>query len=80
MTGASNRFERQAAKVGAALWIVALIAALVLCEWLLAPGGGRHRIDGYGTGPGPARALVMREWKPNTDYRFAPMPERKLYP
>lgn len=80
MATVSNRFEKHGAWVWTTVWAVSLIAALALCEWLLAPGTGRHRMDGFGTGPGPARGLVMREWKPNTDFRFVPVPERKLYP
>jgi lysophospholipase L1-like esterase len=79
MTAQSNRFERHAGKVLAALWVAGLIAVLAITEWMLSPGRGRYQGDSQSSGPAPARHLVLREWKRNTDYRLAPPAERRLY-
>jgi lysophospholipase L1-like esterase len=79
MASPANRFEKHAAKAMIVLWVVTLIGGIALVEWLLSPGGGRYRASGLSAGHAPARFLVMREWKRNTDYQFAPLEERKKY-
>ena len=36
----------------------------------MTPRSGRYKAGGLSAGPGPARYLVMREWRRNTDYHF----------
>ena len=38
-----NRFDKHARKVLAVVWVVTLIAGVALLEWMLTPGGARHR-------------------------------------
>jgi lysophospholipase L1-like esterase len=64
----------------AVLWILALIGCIALFEWDATPRSGRYKAGGLSAGPGPARYLVMREWKRNTDYQFAPSAERRRHP
>jgi lysophospholipase L1-like esterase len=61
------------------VWALALAAGVSLFEWVARPSSGRHAASGLSSGPGPARYLVMREWKRSTDYRFAPLEARKHY-
>ena len=43
-----------------AIWALALIAGIALYEWDVTPRSGRYKAGGQGSGPGPARYLVMR--------------------
>src|SRR5262249_50764648 len=79
MPNPANRFNKHATKALVALWALSLLAGLLLLEWVLAPGGKRHRASALSAGPASARYLVMREWKRNTDYQFTPPAERKKY-
>jgi lysophospholipase L1-like esterase len=63
-----------------AVWLLALVGGIAIFEWDAKPAAGRHAAGSSGSGPGPARYLVMREWKRNTDYQFTPVPARKRYP
>ncbi|HEY5829572.1 MAG TPA: hypothetical protein VIV01_14520, partial [Hyphomicrobiaceae bacterium] len=63
MPAQPNRFDKHARKVLALVWVVALIAGVALLEWMLTPGGGRHRSSAHSAGPSPARHIVMREWR-----------------
>lgn len=74
-----NRFERHSGKITVLVWIVFLVAALALAEWLLAPRGGRHASRALSDSPVPARHLIMREWRRETDYLYAPPPARGLF-
>jgi lysophospholipase L1-like esterase len=76
MPTSPNRFEKHAGKTLAVVWVVTLAAGVALLEWALTPGGGRHRSYAHSTGPSPARHLVMREWRRDTDYTF-PTPEAR---
>ncbi len=79
MAARTNRFEKHARKALIVLWAVTLVAGVALLEWALSPGGGRYRASGLNPGPGPARHLVLREWRRNTDYQFLPTEARKRY-
>jgi lysophospholipase L1-like esterase len=74
-----TRFDKYSRKIMLGFWLVVIIAGLVTFEWYLTPASGRYQAYGSASGPGPERRLVMREWEPNTDYRFAPTPERGRY-
>lgn len=74
-----TRFDKHSGKIALAFWLVLIVAGLASLEWFLTPGNGRYRAYGSASGPGPERHLVMREWEPNTNYRFAPTPERRRY-
>ena len=63
-----------------AIWVMAAIVGIALFEWDMTPASGRHNAGGQGAGPGPARYLVVREWRRNTDYQFVPSAARKRYP
>jgi lysophospholipase L1-like esterase len=52
---------------------------VALLEWALSPGGGRYRASGLNPGPAPARHLVLREWRRDTDHEFLPTEARKHY-
>jgi lysophospholipase L1-like esterase len=62
------------------LCVLAAIAGVALFEWDMTPGSGRYKAGGQSAGPGPARYLVMREWRRNTDYQFTPSADRKRHP
>jgi lysophospholipase L1-like esterase len=79
MAAPINRFEKHARTALILLWGLTLIAGVALLEWALSPGGGRYRATGLNPGPGPARHLVLREWRRNTDYQFLPTEARKRY-
>ena len=79
MAAPSNRFEKHARKALAVLWVSTLVAGVALLEWVLSPGSGRDRASGLNPGPAPARHLVLREWRRNTDYQFLPTEARKHY-
>jgi lysophospholipase L1-like esterase len=66
-------------KVLVASWVLAAIGGLALFEWDMTPGTGRYKAGGQSAGPGPARYLVMREWRRNTDYQFVPSAGRKRH-
>jgi hypothetical protein len=51
MPAQPNRFDKHARKVLALVWVVALIAGVALLEWMLTPGGGRHRSSAHSAGP-----------------------------
>ena len=74
-----NRFDEHARKVLAVVWVVALIAGVALLEWMLTPGGGRHRSSAHSAGPSPARHIVMREWRRDTDYTFPTSEARRQF-
>jgi lysophospholipase L1-like esterase len=63
-----------------AIWVLAAIGGVALFEWDATPRSGRYKSGGQSSGPGPARYLVMREWKRNTDYQFSPSAERRRHP
>ena len=67
-------------KLLGAIWVLAAIGGIALFEWDMTPSSGRHKAGGQSAGPGPARYLVLREWRRNTDYQFVPSAERKRYP
>ena len=67
-------------KILVALWILAAIGGVALFEWDMTPRSGRYQAGGQSAGPGPARYLVMREWRRNTDYQFVPSAERRRHP
>ena len=67
-------------KILVALWILAAIGGIALFEWDMTPRSGRYQAGGQSAGPGPARYLVMREWRRNTDYQFVPSAERRRHP
>jgi lysophospholipase L1-like esterase len=79
MAAPINRFEKHARTALILLWGLTLIAGVALLEWALSPGGGRYRATGLNPGPGPARHLVLREWRRNTDFQFLPTEARKRY-
>jgi lysophospholipase L1-like esterase len=79
MPSQPNRFDKHARKVLAAVWVVALIAGVALLEWMLTPGGGRHRSSAHSAGPSPARHIVMREWRRDTDYTFPTSEARRQF-
>jgi lysophospholipase L1-like esterase len=62
------------------VWALALIGGIALFEWDVTPRSGRYKAGGQSSGPGPARYLVMREWKRSTDYQFTPAAERRRHP
>src|SRR5262245_25202207 len=66
-------------KVLGAIWVLAAIGGIALFEWDMTPGSGRYKASGQSAGPGPARYLVLREWRRNTDYQFVPSAERKRH-
>ena len=74
-----TRFDKHSGKILVAFWIFVLVAGLAALEWSLTPSNGRFRAFDNASGPGPERRLIMREWEPSTDYRFAPPPERRRY-
>ena len=74
-----NRFDKHARKVLAVVWVVTLIAGVALLEWMLTPGGGRHRSSAHSAGPSPARHIVMREWRRDTDYTFPTSEARRQF-
>ncbi len=55
----------------AVISVVVLAAAAAGLEWVLTPGDGRHAGTGSESSPAPQRYLILREWKPNTDYSMA---------
>lgn len=67
-----TRFDKHSGKLLVAFWLFVIVAGLALLEWSLTPNNGRYKAYGNASGPGPERRLMMREWEPNTDYRFAP--------
>ena len=67
-------------KLLGATWVLAAIGGIALFEWDMTPSSGRHKAGGQSAGPGPARYLVLREWRRNTDYQFVPSAERKRHP
>ena len=67
-------------KLLGAIWVLAAIGGIALFEWDMTPGSGRYKASGQSAGPGPARYLVLREWRRNTDYQFLPSAERKRHP
>jgi lysophospholipase L1-like esterase len=75
----ANRFDKHARKILAAVWVVALIVGVALLEWMLTPGGGRHRSSAHSAGPSPARHIVMREWRRDTDYTFPTSQARRQF-
>lgn len=79
MAAPSNRFEKHSRTALVVLWALTLVAGVALLEWVLSPGGGRHRASGLSPGPAPARHLVLREWRRDTDYEFLPSEARKRY-
>ena len=79
MPAQPNRFDKHARKVLALVWVVALIAGVALLEWMLTPGGGRHRSSAHSAGPSPARHIVMREWRRDTDYTFPTSEARRQF-
>lgn len=79
MAAPSNRFEKHARKALAVLWVSTLVAGVALLEWVLSPGGVRYKANGLNPGPAPARHLVLREWRRNTDYEYLPTEARKHY-
>jgi lysophospholipase L1-like esterase len=79
MSPPETRFDKHSGKMLLAFWLLLFIAGLATLEWYLTPANGRYQAYGSASGPGPERRLVMREWEPNTDYRFAPTPERRRY-
>jgi lysophospholipase L1-like esterase len=79
MPAQPNRFDKHAHKVLALVWVVALIAGVALLEWMLTPGGGRHRSSAHSAGPSPARHIVMREWRRDTDYTFPTSEARRQF-
>ena len=74
-----NRFERHSGKVTTAVVFLLLALAFAAIEWLLTPRGSRHASRALSDSPAPGRHLVMREWKRDTDYLYAPPPARGLY-
>src|SRR5262249_46664026 len=76
----SRESQTGSRKVLIGLCVLAAIGGVALFEWDMTPGSGRYRAGGQNAGPGPARYLVMREWRRNTDYRFTPSAERKRHP
>ena len=76
----SGKSRLASRKLLVALWVLAAVGGLALFEWDVTPASGRHNGDGQTAGPGPARHLVVREWRRNTDYRFVPSAERKRHP
>ena len=79
MAAPSNRFAKHSKKALVALWVLTLVAGLTLLEWVLSPGGGRYRASGLSPGPAPARHVVLREWRRDTDYEFLSPEARRRY-
>ena len=79
MPPAPNRFDKHARMVLAVVWVVTLIAGVALLEWMLTPSGGRHRSSAHSAGPSPARHIVMREWRRDTDYAFPTSEARRQF-
>ncbi len=79
MSRPETRFDRHSGKILLAFWLALSGIALATLEWSLTPSNGRYRAYGSASGPGPERRLMMREWEANTDYYFAPTPERRRY-
>ena len=79
MPAQPNRFDKHARKVLAVVWVVTLIAGVALLEWMLTPSGGRHRSSAHSAGPSPARHIVMREWRRDTDYTFPTSEARRQF-
>jgi lysophospholipase L1-like esterase len=80
MAAPITRFDKHSGKIAFAFWLLVIVGGIAILEWSLTPANGRYRAYGSASGPGPARALALREWEPLTDYRFTPVPERIRYP
>src|SRR5436190_22395940 len=79
MEAQAGRSKAGSGKILVALSVLAVIGGIALFEWDVTPRSGRYKAGGQSSGPGPARYLVMREWKRNTDYQFTPSPERRRH-
>lgn len=75
-----NRFARLGIWPALVIAILGVTLVLAVVECALAPRGERYGARGMSGSPGPGRHIVMREWKPRTDYVVMADANRRRFP